>query len=741
MPGSGYRAPPSLVRRADGQTLQLTKLLYVVLESIDGRRTYDEIAAAVTATIGRTLASDDARMLIDTKLRPLGLVCGPDGSQPDVRKANPLLALRFRLVVSNPAVTRRITAPFAFLFQPFIVIAVLVAFVLVCKWVLFEEGLAFAAHEAFTSPGMLLTVFAITLLSAGFHEFGHAAAARYGGATPGAMGAGLYLVWPAFYTDVTDSYRLGRGGRLRTDLGGLYFNALLSVAVFGAWWLTGWDALLLVIATQLIQMVRQLPPLVRFDGYHILADLTGVPDLFHRIRPTLAGMLPSRWGSAEGKALKPWAKAVVTLWVLLVVPLMIVTVLVTVLTMPRIVASSAASLSYQWGQMLDRFGAGDVVAGLARVLGVVAVALPMFGIGYITVRSVRRLTNKVMRATEGKPGRRALAGLVAAGVVAALVYAWWPHGNYRAIRAYERGTIQSLLPASYRVDAAGLAEGQESTATTIWPADAGPLPTADKPVLSLILVPRGETTEGQPAPTWVFPFNRPAPPGVGDNQALAVNTTDGTAVYDVAFALVWADGDTVLNKNEAYAFASCSHCTTTAISFQVVAIVGHADIVVPQNLSGALNYDCVSCVTRALAVQLVVTLPAHPSAAETRELDALWAEVRAFGAHIGGMSYTDIHNRIVAYEERILAIVAKYGKPSAPADSGTSVSPSGSGSVSTGSSVGSSGAAGAPGTAAPTPGSSGTTSAPTTSPTESPSTQSSTSAATTSQQAAASGTQ
>ena len=101
------------------------------------------------------------------------------------------------------------------------------------------------------------------------------------------MGAGLYLVWPAFYTDVTDSYRLGRGGRLRTDLGGLYFNALLSVAIFGVWWLTGWDALLLVIATQLIQMVRQLPPLLRFDGYHLLADITGVPDLFHQIKPTL----------------------------------------------------------------------------------------------------------------------------------------------------------------------------------------------------------------------------------------------------------------------------------------------------------------------------------------------------------------------------------------------------------------------------------------------------------------------
>ena len=45
------------------------------------------------------------------------------------------------------------------------------------------------------------------------------------------MGAGLYIVWPAFYTDVTDAYRLGRGGRLRTDLGGIYFNAIFALAI------------------------------------------------------------------------------------------------------------------------------------------------------------------------------------------------------------------------------------------------------------------------------------------------------------------------------------------------------------------------------------------------------------------------------------------------------------------------------------------------------------------------------
>ena len=109
------------------------------------------------------------------------------------------------------------------------------------------------------------------------------------------MGAGLYLVWPAFYTDVTDSYRLGRAGRIRTDLGGLYFNAIVVVLDLRPGGAPRWDALLLLVATQVLQMVQQLLPMLRFDGYHVLADLTGVPDLYHRIKPTLLGLLPHRW--------------------------------------------------------------------------------------------------------------------------------------------------------------------------------------------------------------------------------------------------------------------------------------------------------------------------------------------------------------------------------------------------------------------------------------------------------------
>jgi putative peptide zinc metalloprotease protein len=683
-PGSGYRRPPALVRRADGQMLQLTPLLYRTLEAVDGQRDYDGIAAQVSAGSDRSITGADARMLVDSKLRPLGLVCLADGSQPVVRKANPLLGLRFRWVVSDPGRTRRITAPFGWLFLPPVVAAVVVAFVLVCKWVLFDRGLALAAHQAFDRPGLLLAVFAITVVSAGFHEFGHAAAARYGGATPGAMGAGLYLVWPAFYTDVTDSYRLGRGGRIRTDLGGLYFNALLSVAMFGVWALTGWDAVLLVIGAQLVQMIRQLPPLVRFDGYHLLADITGVPDLFHRIKPTLLGLLPSHWGDEESKLLKPWAKAVVTLWVLLVAPLLALMVLVTVLSLPRILATAAASLGDHGGAMLDRFAALDVVGGLVKLLAVLAVGLPVLGICYLLARSVRQLAGWVWRTTADRPARRALAGLVALAVLLGLAIAWWPRGNYRPIQSYERGTLGEVLPASFagRAVPSGLQEGRQSSAVTVWPASAGELPTADKPALSLVLAPRSTTPDGKIAPTWVFPFNRPAAPGPGDNQSLAVNTTDGSVVYDVAFALVWADQDTVLNRNEAYAFASCTGCRATAISFQVVLILGNAHVVVPQNISAAVNYNCLACVTQALAVQLVLSLPGAPSAAETAEIEALWREIQAFAGQLSGLSFAEIHARLVGYEQRLVDVISKHAPPVASSGAVSSgsptVSPSGS---------------------------------------------------------------
>ena len=149
--------------------------------------------------------------------------------------------------------------------------------------------------------------------------------------------------------------------------------------------------------------------------------------------------------------------------------------------------------------------------------------------------------------------------------------------------------------------------------------------------------------------------------------------------------MVWVTGDRVVNTNEAYAFASCTDCRTVAVAFQIVLVLGHANLVVPQNLAGAVNYSCVECVTYALATQLVVTLSAPLSEQGTADLAALWEEIRAFGESIEGVPLSELQSRLTDYEQRILDIIradpsaTPAGDPDAPA-----VDPSASQTTSTG---------------------------------------------------------
>src|ERR1700741_4293017 len=73
---SGFAEPRSLVRRADGQMIQLSRLLYLVASLIDGTRGADDIASAMSAELGRTLTGEQVRYLIIAKLAPLGIVAG-----------------------------------------------------------------------------------------------------------------------------------------------------------------------------------------------------------------------------------------------------------------------------------------------------------------------------------------------------------------------------------------------------------------------------------------------------------------------------------------------------------------------------------------------------------------------------------------------------------------------------------------------------------------------------------------
>ena len=382
---------------------------------------------------------------------------------------------------------------------------ILAAFAVVCWWVSFRKGLAAAAYDAFDRPGLLILVFAVTVISAGFHEFGHAAAARYGGATPGVMGFGLYMCGPTFYTDVTDSSCLGRRGRLRKISAACTSTPLWPWRSPACGLCCGYDALLLVVATQIIQMIRQLTPLVRFDGYHVLADLTGVPDLYGRIKPTLVGMLPWRWRDPQASQLKWWARIVVTAWVIVVIPLLIGMITMAVLALPRLLGSAWAGLNKQQDVLATAWADGDMVQATARVLAMIAIVIPMAGL-LLLFRMARKIVSTVWQGTAGKPLRRMLVGVIGAAAVAGIAYAWFPHAdNYRPIEASERGTLGDIMYA-LRLETMGdsqqrsqatqpvaastpLSVGQRGVMSALWDTRSPP-PTVNFPQLAVILIPR-----------------------------------------------------------------------------------------------------------------------------------------------------------------------------------------------------------------------------------------------------------
>lgn len=672
--GSGYKHPPGLARRPDGQVVQLTPLLLQTLAAVDGERDLAKVAGIVADTSGRSVTADNVAVLVD-RLREQGLLLLADGSAPAVRRTHPLLGLSLRVQVSDPERTRRLTAPFAALFHPLLVVPVLAGFTWACWWLLAEKGLASATSEVFSRPGLLLSLLLLTAVSAGFHEFGHAAAARRGGATPGVMGAGLYLVWPAFYTDVTDSYRLGRGGRLRTDLGGLYFNAIVVLLTVAVWWATRVDAVLLLVVAQVLQMARQLLPLVRFDGYHVLADLTGVPDLYARIGPTLRSLVPGRH-EPGATALRPWARAVITTWVLLVVPLMLLILVAVVLALPRVVGTALTGAGREAGLARAAGGDADLVGALGHALGAGLVLLPVAAVGYLLARLLRRTTGGILRRTAGRPVRRGLALFTVVALLAGLVLAWWPDPErYRPVQPWEGGTLGDLV--AYTSPATGAAVGARGTGTVLL-APGADAPTRERPRLAAVLMPRdpagqdavaagdsGSTDGASGDGVWVFPFDRPPAPDSDDNQALAVATQDGETVYDVVFALVWADGtQPVQTDNEAFALASCEDCQAVAVAFQVVLVVGEGGPgLAPTNVAVSVTQDCVRCLTWSTAVQLFVTLDRPLGADAQARLEELWEEVLAYGTDIGQQPLDEIQARLTDFEAQVLALVEEDQGP------------------------------------------------------------------------------
>lgn len=214
---------------------------------------------------------------------------GPETKPEEVRRAYGTIVAKLRYIDEQDSLTRsgfwlrwplisesivnRLTPLFGVFFRQWPATALLG--LMLIAGVVFPQlfvSLRFTGESLTLGYGLLL----ISLL---FHELGHASACSYFGARPRAIGFGIYLVYPVFYSDVSAAWELRPRSRVIVDVAGLYFQGIVGALYVLLYVWTDWEPLLVAILMIAGSSVFSLNPIFKFDGYWMIADALNVHNL------------------------------------------------------------------------------------------------------------------------------------------------------------------------------------------------------------------------------------------------------------------------------------------------------------------------------------------------------------------------------------------------------------------------------------------------------------------------------
>jgi len=259
-------------------------------------------------------------------------------------------------------------------------------------------------HELVSPRNLLWLAVAFAAVKV-LHEFGHALACKHFGGECHEMGVMLLLFVPCLYCNVTDSWMLqSRWQRIAVSAAGILVELQLAAAAVIGWWLFQ-PGLLQTIALNTIVVCSvgtvffNGNPLLRYDGYFILADLVDVPNLWQESRTALKRRF-AKWflmpevvantqTSDRDGLLTAYGIASIAYRVFVVVAILLVVYRALVpkgfgVLVPIVIASFAAGAAVVWFGALRRFWTRPMAwrqFNMSRVLlagGAAAICLWLF---------------------------------------------------------------------------------------------------------------------------------------------------------------------------------------------------------------------------------------------------------------------------------------------------------------------------------------------------------------------------
>ena len=307
---------------------------YYVFNSLDGRSTLEQIQKNFEASFRPDRLSLEDLELFARQLVQNGLVQheSPNSGRALFEKRNKqrrtkrLGAFTNILYVKLPLfdpdrllnwLHKRTTWIFTNTFLAISTLFMLAAVALVAfKFQVFWDKLP-AYHEFFRFRTLLYLWISMGIVKI-IHEFGHGLSCKAFGGECHQMGFLFMCFSPAMYCNVTDSWTLAsKWQRMLISFAGIYVELMIAAASTFVWWYTPHlpfinnIALCLMTLCSVSTFMFNANPLMRFDGYYILADWLEVPNLREKANRFL-GRISSRFflgvESPEPAYMAQWRK-------------------------------------------------------------------------------------------------------------------------------------------------------------------------------------------------------------------------------------------------------------------------------------------------------------------------------------------------------------------------------------------------------------------------------------------------
>jgi putative peptide zinc metalloprotease protein len=143
-------------------------------------------------------------------------------------------------------------------------------------------------HEFFSFKTIVYMWIALGAVKV-IHEFGHGLSCKAFGGEVHEMGLLFLCLSPCMYCNVSDAWTLpNKWKRIIISFAGIYVELMIAAIATWVWWNTpsspfvNYMALALMVVCSVSTVVFNGNPLMRFDGYYILADWLEIPNLRDR---------------------------------------------------------------------------------------------------------------------------------------------------------------------------------------------------------------------------------------------------------------------------------------------------------------------------------------------------------------------------------------------------------------------------------------------------------------------------